>query len=103
MRFTLAACLAKYPSIAGGGSGVGEQERELAAAVQRYGATAIPPLLQMLESPRENVRALAGYTLRDIEGLTSEHLAPLMKARRNGDGWIPPAIARVGTPEAVSF
>ena len=71
--------------------------------MQKYGAKAIPGLVKLLESDSRNARELAGYTLRDIKGLTPEHLPALMKARRNGDGWIPPAIARVGTPEAVMF
>ncbi|HET9475423.1 MAG TPA: hypothetical protein VFO82_16095, partial [Steroidobacteraceae bacterium] len=97
---TLEACLAKYPAAA---SRVGLEEQALAKAVQKYGAQAVPGLIKLLESDSSNARELAGYTLRDIDGLKPEHLPALMKARRNGDGWIPPAIARVGTPEAVAF
>jgi HEAT repeat protein len=100
---TLEACLARFPVIATAGPGIGPEETALAEAVQRFGAQAIPHLIKLLESERENVRTLAGYTLRDVEGLTAEHLPALIKARKNGDGWIPPAIARVGTPEAVEF
>jgi len=100
---TLEACLAKYPSVATTGPGIGAEENALAHAVQRYGAAAVPSLIKLLESGQENVRILAGYTLRDIDGLKPEHLPALMKARKNGDGWIPPAIASVGTPEAIEF
>lgn len=100
---TLEACLARFPAVASSDSGIGREEQELAKVVRGYGATAIPPLLELLENDQENVRTLAAYTLRDIEGLTAEHLPALMRARRNGDGWIPPAIARIGTPEAVEF
>src|SRR5262249_15970745 len=81
----------------------GPREDELAKAVQKYGAQAIPALIKLLDSPVGNARELAGYTLRDIEGLQPEHLPALMKARRSGDGWIPPAIPRVGTPEDIEF
>jgi HEAT repeat protein len=100
---TLEACLARFAAVAGTGGGIGPAEDELAQAVQRHGAAAIQPLLKLLESDQENVRTLACYTLRDIDGLTAEHLPALIRARRNGDGWIPPAIARIGTPEAVEF
>jgi HEAT repeat protein len=100
---TLEACLARFPAVASSDGGVGPEERQVAELVQGYGIAAIPPLIKLLESDQENVRNLAGYTLRDIDGLTAEHLPALMRARRNGDGWIPPAIARIGTPEAVEF
>ena len=100
---TLEACLARYPVVAKNTAGISKQEMDLAEAVQRYGAQAILPLLKLLESDKPNVRQLAGYTLRDIEGLTAENLPALMRARRGGDGWIPPAIARIGTPEAIEF
>jgi HEAT repeat protein len=100
---TLQACLAKFPSVATDGPGVGPEERELAMAVQALGARAVPELIKLLESDRSNVRTLAGYTLRKVDGLKPEHLPALVKARKNGDGWIPLAIARIGTPEAVAF
>jgi HEAT repeat protein len=100
---TLEACLARFPVVATSEGGVGPAEDELAEAVRRYGAAAIAPLIKLLESDQENLRTLAGYTLRDIDGLTAEHLPALIRARRNGDGWIPPAIARIGTPEAIDF
>jgi HEAT repeat protein len=100
---TLEACLARFPLIATGEPGISPEQSALAKAVQRFGPAAIPALIKLLESPQKGVSMLAGYTLRDIEGLGPEHLAPLMKARRNGDGWIPPAIANIGTPEAIDF
>jgi len=100
---TLEACLAQYPQVARGGSGIGKAELDLARAVQGYGAPAVPYLIKLLESDSGPVRTLAGFTLRDIDGLGPEHLDALIRARRNGDGWIPPAIARIGTPQAVEF
>ena len=100
---TLEACLAQYPQVARGGSGIGKAELDLARAVQGYGAPAVPYLIKLLESDSGPVRTLASFTLRDIDGLGPEHLDALIRARRNGDGWIPPAIARIGTPQAVEF
>jgi HEAT repeat protein len=100
---SLEECLAKFPSVATTGPGIGTSEVELAEAVQRFGARAIPFLIEMLEHGPENVRILAGFTLGEVEGLASEHLPALVRARKRGDGWIPAAIAKVGTPEAIAF
>lgn len=100
---TLDACLAMYPTVAIGEPGISPEEQELAKAVLSHGAAAIPGLIKLLESDQTGVSALAAFTLRDIQGLKPEHLPALIKARENGDGWIPPAIARIGTPEAIQF
>ena len=100
---TLQACLALYPKAKSVAHGIGPEERKLAETVQKYGAEAVPYLVKLLDDGTTNARQLAGYTLRDIDGLKPEHLPALIRARRRGDGWIPPAIARVGTPEAVEF
>ena len=49
------------------------------------------------------LRELASYVLSDAEGLTEEHLDTLIESRCQGDVWIPPAIARVGTSKAITF
>lgn len=100
---SLEACIAQYPETAVGGLGIGQAEGDLARRVQDYGPDAIPHLILLLEHENAAVRQLAGYTIRDIDGLAPEHLEPLMRARENGDGWIPPAIARIGTQEAIEF
>src|SRR5262245_21245127 len=100
---TLDACLGKVPAVASSSPGVGPEERALAKALQRHGARAIPGLIKLLESGSESSRKLASYTLRDIQGLGPEHLPALTRARLGGDGWIPLAIASVGTPEAIAF
>ena len=100
---SLQACLALYPMAKPSDPGIGPEETKLAEAVQGYGAEAVPYLVQLLDNGNENARQLAGYTLCDIDGLKPEHLPALIRARRRGDGWIPRAIAHVGTPEAVEF
>lgn len=100
---SLEACIAQYPETAVGGLGFGQAEGDLARRVQAYGPDAIPNLIRLLEHENAAVRQLVGYTIRDIDGLAPKHLEPLMRARENGDGWIPPAIARIGTQEAIEF
>jgi HEAT repeat protein len=100
---SLEACIAQYPETAAEGEGVGKAESDLARKVLGYGPDAIPHLIALLEHENPAVRKLAGFTSRDVDGLGPEHLDPLMRARENGDDWIPPAIARIGTPEAMEF
>ncbi len=100
---TLETCTAQYSEVAVGGLGITKTEGDLARKVQSYGPEAIPFLIELLEDENQGVRQLAGYTIRDIDGLGPEHLDALIRARQNGDGWIPPAIARIGTIEAIEF
>jgi len=83
--------------------GVTKEEQEVARELQQIGAEAIPLLLPLLSDQNAAIRDLASYTLRDIDGLTEEHLDVLIAACRRGDSWIAPAIARIGTPRAVNF
>lgn len=53
------------------------------------------------ELVREAVREFAGYVLRDQEGIEEPQLGALIEALRSGNGWIAPAIARIGTPAAI--
>ena len=85
------------------GAGITPEEQEIAKKVESIEPKAIPYLLALLRDENEDVRDLASYTLSDIDGLTEQHLDALIESRRRGDGWIPPAIARIGTPEAVKF
>ncbi|NTX54458.1 HEAT repeat domain-containing protein [Myxococcus sp. CA039A] len=84
-------------------SGIQKERQALATAIQAHGAAAIPPLLAMLDSDKVGVRVLAGYTLGDIEGLTEQHLEPLIEAQRQGTPWVERAIGHIGTPRALAF
>ena len=59
-------------------------------------------LLPLLKNENPDVRDLVSYTLRDAP-VTEEHLDALIASRLKGDGWIPPAIARIGSPRAIEF
>ena len=100
---SLAALVARIPKVAKGDSGISKEETALAKAIQSHKAAAIPLLIPLLDDERASVRTFTGYVLRDIEGLDETHLDALISARQRGDGWIPPAIARVGSPRAVEF
>jgi HEAT repeat protein len=89
--------------VARGEPGISEEEQALAKEIQRFAGTAVPHVVLLLDSNEPRVRHFAGFVLRDIEGLTEAHLDALIAARRRGDGWIPPAIARVGSARAVQF
>ncbi|ABF90197.1 PBS lyase HEAT-like repeat protein [Myxococcus xanthus DK 1622] len=93
----------RIPEVVDDGGGIGTDAQELASRIQAHGAAAIPYLLPLFREESEPIRDFAGYILRDLEGLTEEHLNALIQARLHGDGWIPPAIARIGTPRAIAF
>jgi HEAT repeat protein len=100
---SLESLLARVPDVARGGDGVGSDEQALAKAIQAHGQAAIPYVLPLLKSERANVRGFAGYVISDLDGLTEANLDALMAAMRSGDGWIAPAIGRIGTPKAIGF
>jgi HEAT repeat protein len=83
--------------------GVGQDAQKIAARISAIGAPAIPRLLPLLDDPDINVRQLAAYILSDIPGLTQKDLPLLMASQVRDNGWIAPAIARIGTPEAITF
>lgn len=85
------------------GNGITKVEQQAAEKLQEIGPEAIPYLLPLLSEKSKDLRDLVSYTLRDFKGLTEEHLDTLIESRRRGDGWIPPAIAKIGTPRAVTF
>ncbi|MBN1674538.1 MAG: HEAT repeat domain-containing protein [Kiritimatiellae bacterium] len=85
------------------GPGISDKEDEVAEHIWSLGPDAIPFLLRLLKHDNEDVRDLASYIVRSIEGLGEEHLDALIESRLRGDGWIPPAIAGIGTPKAIRF
>jgi HEAT repeat protein len=99
----LAALIARIPVVARGDPGIGPAEQRLASEILAHGAAAIPWVLPLLESDQSNVRSFAGFVAGDLKGLSSDHLRALIGARRRGDGWVPRAIGRIGTPEAITF
>jgi|JI6StandDraft_1071083.scaffolds.fasta_scaffold01412_10 HEAT repeat protein len=96
----LAMELAKTAEI---GSGISKTEEAIAEKFWEIGSPSIPYLLPLLRHENEEVAALAAYILRDIKDLREEHLDQLIESSRRGTGWIEPAIAKIGTPKAISF
>lgn len=100
----LGALIQQIPSVAQEGMvGVGPNVQNLAKKIQAQGESAVPAMIELLSAKDENVRLFAGYVLRDLKGLTEAHLDALIAARRRGDGWIVPAIGRIGSPRAIAF
>lgn len=96
-------CSDLYVEIATASRGISREEVLLAKKMLSFSEEAIPFLLELLLHERRDVRRLASYTLRDIEGLNENHLDALINSRLKGDGWIPPAIARIGGEKAITF
>ncbi len=96
--------LERIPSVAdGNGHSVGRPEKNLAKEIQAFGRLAVAPMITLLEDKNDHIRFFAGYVLRDLPGLEERHLDALIRAHQRGDGWIPPAIGRVGTPRAIAY
>lgn len=84
-------------------AGISSEEQEVAKELQAIGPEAIAYLLPLLSHPNKNVREAAGYALRDMKGLKEEHLEVLTRSFQGDGGWLPSAIANIGTPKAISF
>ena len=100
---TVPDCIARMREVADPSAGITDEEGAVAKALQSLGPEAILPVMELLQDRDGNVREMAGYVLRDMPGLGPEHLPPLQRAVEAGDGWLPPAIASIGTPEAIRF
>ena len=99
---SLQACLDELATPpANGDKGMSSRDQEVAKHLQGYGRAAVEPLLDLLQAANPKVRDRAGYTLRDMEMLTEDDLPALQAAMFGGNGWIAPAVARVGTPDAI--
>ena len=93
--------IARIPKVARGKSGIGAEERALAKKILPYGPRAVPYLLPLLKSDKPGTAELTGFILSDIDGLTERDLDALTEARLRGNGWVPRAIGRIGTPRAI--
>jgi HEAT repeat protein len=98
----LDACITALVVAAEPGPGISATEQAASQAVLAFGEAAVPALLPLLEDENPDVQDLASYTLRDAP-VREEHLDALIASRLTGDGWIPPAIARIGSPRAIEF
>ncbi len=98
----LDACMAALIAAAEPGPGISSKGQAASKAVLAFGDAAVPALLPLLKNENRDVRDLASYTLRDAP-VTEEHLDALIASRLTGDGWIAPAIARIGSPRAIEF
>jgi HEAT repeat protein len=100
---TVAGCVLELEQTPRSGPGMSEDDDRLAKALRAAGPEAVPYLLVLLDHRRPEVRELAAYVLRDHPDLTAEHLPALLRAARREPGWLPVAIARIGTPGALRF
>ncbi len=95
--------IATIPQVVTGDAGINGAEQQLARELQGFGPTSVRRLVGLLDSDNEKVRTFAGYVVSGLHGLTESDLDALIEARKRGDGWIPRAIARIGTPRAIAF
>jgi HEAT repeat protein len=100
---TVQTCVVLLRALADPCECVGPSQEATAKKLQGLGPSAIAPTIELLQDPEKKVQELAGYVLRDMPGLGPEHLGALEHAVEAGNGWLPPAIASIGTPSAIRF
>jgi len=98
---TVADCLSRARQLAHKGDGISPELDRVADRLHDLHRTATEPLLALLDDADEGMRKFAGYALRKMPGLGPHHLPRLARAMEKDPGWLPLAVARVGTPEAV--
>jgi hypothetical protein len=92
---TVPDCIAQVRDVADPGSGITDQEG--AVANPTGPEPRVDSARHGFPGPDRNVRELAGYVLRGMPARAGA-FAPLQRAVEAGDGWLPPAIASIGTP-----
>ena len=60
-------------------------------------------LVGLLVHENERVAGLAGYALADTKQIDPRHLPAIEAGLDRGLGWLPPALARIGTDEAAAL
>lgn len=110
---TLAECLTllqkPYPCAPGCLSGahqyafIDDQGGYFSLPVQfdKFGRSAVPALLRLLDHPDWTMRARAGMVIANLNAVDATDLPAIIEESRNGNEWIAPALARIGTPEAI--
>ncbi len=85
--------------------GVGEAAQEAAERLEELDhPKVVEAMLPLLKHEKKGVPYLASYVIADCrDGLRPEHFSQLKEGYRNGGGWLPVAIASLGTDEAASF
>jgi len=101
---TLEVCLAQLDARSADPANfeIDQFDQALAKAIRLDGKAAVPHLLRVLAGPDSKARDVAAYTLCDIDGLTAADTPALLRALAAGEDWIAPAVARIGSPEAIT-
>ena len=97
----VADCLSRARQLAHKGDGISPEQDQLADRLRNLDGTAIEPLLVLLDDADEGMRKFAGYVLREMPGLGPHHLPRLARALERDPGWLPLAVAKIGTPDAI--
>lgn len=80
--------------------GMGRDDDALKEAVLAHEG-AVEALVPLLADPDERVAGLAAYMLRDAPSIDPAHLPRIIEGLDRKLGWLPPALARIGTEAAA--
>jgi HEAT repeat protein len=74
----------------------------LPAQFEKLGRPAVVALLKLLSHTDWTIRARAGMVIANLSAVEASDLAAILLESRQGNEWIAPALARIGTAEAIS-
>lgn len=81
--------------------GISQEEMKIAESIHGFGNSAIPELVKLLKHSEPQVRKRAAYTLSLFNDIDERYLNDLIEALNNGEEWLAPNIARVGSDKAI--
>lgn len=102
---TVEACIQRVFEIAEPPSSPGiwlnDKESALALRLQEFGQNAVPPLVQLLAEPDENVARFGAAALRDIDHIDARFPPQIVAGLDRKLPWLPPALANIDSPDAA--
>jgi HEAT repeat protein len=82
--------------------GISQEEMKIAESIHGYGNSAIPELVKLLKYSEPQVRKRAAFTLSLFKNIDESYLNDLIEALNNGEDWLAPNIARIGSDKAIN-
>jgi HEAT repeat protein len=102
---TVQACIARLHKVAEPprdfAQYISQEEQAVINRLLQFGEQAVPPLIELLADPNEDVAQIAAAALRDVDHIDSRFLPRIIAGLDRGLPWLPPALGRIDSPEAA--
>jgi HEAT repeat protein len=82
--------------------GISQEEMKIAESIHGFGNSAIPELVKLLKHPDSQVRKRTAFTLSLFNDIDEIYLDDLIEALNNGEEWLAPNIAKIGSDKAIN-